>query len=88
MDGALGRRAGVPDMGVAMTAARDGANAPRAPKGSARSAWSWSELQEVWRHPDMTAAELSEALPGAGIQRETQRDARLRRTLLGVPVSR
>lgn len=45
-----------------MTARQHGANAPRAPR--LREPWSWSELQEVWRHPDMTAGELAEALPG------------------------
>lgn len=45
-----------------MTAGVDGANAPRAPRTHARTAWSWGELQEVWRHPDMTAEELSEVL--------------------------
>lgn len=45
--------------------ARHGANAPRAPKsGGCRPPWSWSELQTVWRHPDMTADEVAEMLPG------------------------
>lgn len=44
--------------------ARHGANAPRAPRNRERKPWSWRELETVWRHPDMTADELAEMLPG------------------------
>lgn len=47
--------------------ARHGANAPRAPKSERpreRPPWTWRELETVWRHPDMTADELAEMLPG------------------------
>lgn len=44
--------------------ARHGANAPRAPRSRERPPWSWRELETVWRHPDMTAEELAEMLPG------------------------
>lgn len=41
-----------------------GANAPRAPRNRERKPWAWRELETVWRHPDMTAEELAEMLPG------------------------
>lgn len=44
--------------------ARHGANAPRAPRSRERPPWSWRELETVWRHPDMTADEVAEMLPG------------------------
>lgn len=44
--------------------ARHGANAPRAPRSRERPPWTWRELETVWRHPDMTADELAEMLPG------------------------
>ena len=44
--------------------ARHGANAPRAPRNRERKPWAWRELETVWRHPDMTADELAEMLPG------------------------
>jgi hypothetical protein len=39
-----------------------GPNGPYGPKN--RKPWTYAELAEVWRHPDMTAAELAELLPG------------------------
>lgn len=44
--------------------ARHGANAPRAPRSRERPPWTWRELETVWRHPDMTADEVAEMLPG------------------------
>lgn len=47
--------------------ASHGANAPRAPKSEKpreRPPWTWRELETVWRHPDMTADEVAEMLPG------------------------
>ena len=40
----------------------DGTYVPRVPRSP--RPWQWHELQTVWRHPDMTAEELSELLPG------------------------
>lgn len=41
-----------------------GANSPRAPRIRERPPWTWRELETVWRHPDMTADEVAEMLPG------------------------
>ena len=51
-------------MTAAPGGARHGANAPRAPRSRERKPWAWRELETVWRHPDMTADELAEMLPG------------------------
>lgn len=54
-------------MTAATGGARHGANAPRAPKSERpreRPPWTWRELETVWRHPDMTAEEVAEMLPG------------------------
>lgn len=51
-------------MTAAPGGARHGANAPRAPRNRERKPWAWRELETVWRHPDMTADELAEMLPG------------------------
>lgn len=51
-------------MTAATGGARHGANAPRAPRSRERPPWAWRELETVWRHPDMTAEEVAEMLPG------------------------
>lgn len=51
-------------MTAATGGARHGANAPRAPRNRERKPWAWRELETVWRHPDMTADEVAEMLPG------------------------
>ena len=39
-------------------------NSPQTTSRVGRRAWSWAELETMWRHPDMTAEELSEIIPG------------------------
>lgn len=36
------------------------------------AAWTWSEAQEVWRHPDMTARELHELVPRHSVRGITE----------------
>ena len=46
--------------GVIATGNGDGPNGSCGPKRP----WAYRECETVWRHPDMTASELSEMLPG------------------------
>ena len=60
-----------------------GQNFRKSANGMRRPPWKWNEVEAIWSHPEMTAAELHELIPGHTV--EAIRKQRTRIGRFGAP---